>query len=77
MSSKNTTEHITISDDVEVEVDCEWEYERNPGDKERAHYHGEDDGWVLLSWNVTNGVKLTLAQEAEVHEELARRGPNK
>lgn len=46
---------MTTSHDIELELDggrllkttveALWSYERNPGDKEIPHYHGEDDGW--------------------------------
>lgn len=44
---------ITFQDpdgnEVEERGTVDAHYERNPGDKEPAHYHGEDDGWVVDS----------------------------
>lgn len=57
------TEHnleIILDEDKPVEqqrvlkalVSCDWSYERNPGDKEVPHYHGEDDGYYLEDWTL-------------------------
>jgi hypothetical protein len=72
----STLERIQIAGDIEVDCDCDWEFERNPFDKEAAHYHGEDDSWFLRSWEVVNGVELTPKQVVEVDDELNRQGPN-
>jgi hypothetical protein len=36
---------------LKASITCEWVYERNPGDKEKAHYHSEDDGYYLEDWS--------------------------
>jgi hypothetical protein len=32
--------------EINLGVTLSWKYEINPMDKDVAHYHGEDDGWV-------------------------------
>jgi len=64
-----TTTHdieIILDEDKPVEqqrvlkatVDCSWVYERNPGDKEVAHYHGEDDGAHIEDWSIVGEVEV-------------------
>ena len=43
---------------LKATVDCSWTYERNPGDKESAHYHGEDDGYYLEDWSLSSEVEV-------------------
>jgi len=70
----NTLQRVELSNGTTVGVECDWEYDRNPCDKEPAQYHGEDDGWILTDWNAD--VLLTQEQTIEVHDELTRQGPN-
>lgn len=70
----NTMERVELESGKTVECDCEWDYERNPFDKEPEHYHGEDDGWHLRSWDA-NDPDLSPDEAVEIDDQLARQGP--
>ncbi len=43
---------------LKATVECTWSYQKNPGDKELAHYHGEDDGAHLEDWVLVGEVEI-------------------